>query len=64
MSIPQKIQKFLEKNKTKYEPNKIKYFIANFEKTAYKTKVTKITIATNSVPGWNEIDAVQLVGTK
>jgi hypothetical protein len=51
-------------DKTKYEPDKIKYFVASFDKTAYKTKVVKITLATNSVPGWNEIDAVQLVGTK
>jgi len=49
-------------DKTKYEPNKIKYFNVSFEKTAYKTKTVKITLATNSVSGWNEIDAVQLVG--
>jgi hypothetical protein len=49
-------------DKTKYEPNKIKYFNVSFEKTAYKTKAVKITLATNSVEGWNEIDAVQLVG--
>jgi hypothetical protein len=47
---------------TKYEPDKIRYFAANFDKTAYKTKSVKITLATNSVQGWNEIDAVQLVG--
>jgi hypothetical protein len=50
-------------DKTKYETDKIKYFIASFDKTPYKTKVVKITLATNSVPGWNEIDAVQLVGS-
>jgi hypothetical protein len=49
-------------DKTKYEPEKIKYFVASFDKTAYKTKTVKITLATNSVPGWNEIDAVQLIG--
>ena len=49
-------------DKTKYEENKIQYFIAKFDKTEYKTKIVKITLATNSVPGWNEIDAVQLVG--
>ena len=37
-------------------------FNVSFEKTAYKTKTVKITLATNSVSGWNEIDAVQLVG--
>jgi hypothetical protein len=49
-------------DKTKYDPDKIKYFTASFDKTAYKTKTVKITLATNSVQGWNEIDAVQLVG--
>ena len=49
-------------DKTKYEQEKIQYFIAKFDKTDYKTKTVKITLATNSVPGWNEIDAVQLVG--
>jgi hypothetical protein len=49
-------------DKTKYAPNTIKYFTASFEKTDYKTKIVKITLATNSVNGWNEIDAVQLVG--
>jgi len=47
---------------TKYAPDKIKYFSTNFDKTDYKTKTVKITLATNSVSGWNEIDAVQLVG--
>jgi hypothetical protein len=32
-------------------------------KTAYKAYRVKITLATNVVPGWNEIDAVQLVGS-
>jgi hypothetical protein len=49
-------------DKTTYEPNKIRYFNASFDKTVYKTKTVKITLATNSVRGWNEIDAVQLVG--
>ncbi len=49
-------------DKTQYEPDKIKYFVATFDKTPYKTKTVKITLATNSVPGWNEIDAVQLIG--
>jgi hypothetical protein len=47
---------------TKYETGKIKYFTTDFDKTDYKTKNVKITLATNSVSGWNEIDAVQLVG--
>jgi hypothetical protein len=32
------------------------------EKTEYKTQKVKITLATNAVAGWNEIDAVQLIG--
>lgn len=49
-------------DKTQYIPEKIQYFIAKFDKTTYKTKVVKITMACNAVQGWNEIDAVQLVG--
>lgn len=50
-------------DKTKYKSNAIQYFIAKFDKSDYKTKKIRITLATNTVPGWNEIDAVQLVGT-
>jgi hypothetical protein len=49
-------------DKTKYKKDKIQYFTVNFPKTSFKTRTAKITLATNSVPGWNEIDAVQLVG--
>lgn len=49
-------------DKTKYEPEKIQYFIAKFEKTEFKTQKVKITLAMNSIDGWKEIDAVQLVG--
>ena len=49
-------------DQTKYEQNKIVWFNTKFDKTPYKTKIVKITMATNSVPGWNEIDAVQLIG--
>jgi hypothetical protein len=37
--------------------------MVKFPKTAFKTDRVKVTLATNIVPGWNEIDAVQLVGT-
>ena len=37
--------------------------MVKFPKTTFKTDRVKITLATNVVPGWNEIDAVQLVGT-
>ena len=46
----------------KYEPNKIQYFVINFPKTKYKVKSVRVTLATNKVPGYNEIDAIQLVG--
>lgn len=49
-------------DKTEYVPNKIQWFIAKFDKTDYKTKKVRITLATNTVKGWNEIDAVQLIG--
>jgi hypothetical protein len=41
----------------------LNYLMVNIPKTAYKTARVKITLATNVIPGWNEIDAVQLVGT-
>ena len=49
-------------DKTKYDPELISWFYAKFDKTAYKTKEVKITLATNTIGGWNEIDAVQLIG--
>jgi hypothetical protein len=41
----------------------LNYLMVKFPKTSYKTDRVKITLATNVVAGWNEIDAVQLVGT-
>jgi len=40
----------------------LNYFVLKVPPTSYKTNRVKITLATNAVPGWNEIDAVQLVG--
>ena len=40
----------------------LNYLMVNFPKTDFKTGRVKLTLATNVVPGWNEIDAVQLVG--
>jgi hypothetical protein len=40
----------------------LNYLVVKLPKTAYKTARLKITLATNTVPGWNEVDAVQLVG--
>jgi hypothetical protein len=46
------------------DPTKdLNYLVAEFPKTAFKTGRVKLTLATNIVPGANEIDAVQLVGT-
>lgn len=47
---------------TQYADRKISWLNLSFDKTAYKTKRVKITLATNAVSGWNEIDAVQLLG--
>ncbi len=41
----------------------LNYLMVKFPKTMFKTDRVKITLATNVVPGWNEIDAVQLIGT-
>lgn len=40
----------------------LNYLIVKLPKTEYKTDRVKVTLATNVVLGWNEIDAVQLVG--
>ena len=46
------------------DPTKeLNYLIVKFPKTAFKADRVKVTLATNVIPGWNEIDAVQLVGT-
>lgn len=49
-------------DQTKYESGAIGWFKQTFEKTPYLVVATRVTLATNSVPGWNEIDAVQLIG--
>jgi len=41
----------------------LNYLIVKFPPTTFKTDRVKVTLATNVIPGWNEIDAVQLVGT-
>jgi hypothetical protein len=41
----------------------LNYLVAEFPKTAFKTNRVKLTLATNIVSGWNQIDAVQLVGS-
>ena len=38
------------------------WFVRSFEKTAYKVKAVKFTIANNVQHGYKEVDAVQLVG--
>ena len=41
----------------------LNYLMVKFPKTTFTTDRVKVTLATNVVSGWNEIDAVQLVGT-
>jgi hypothetical protein len=41
----------------------LNFLMVKFPKTTFKTDRVKVTLATNVVTGWNEIDAVQLVGT-
>jgi hypothetical protein len=43
--------------------SELNYLMVKFPRTTFKTDRVKVTLATNVVPGWNEIDAVQLVGT-
>lgn len=46
------------------DPTKgLNYLMLTFPKTEFKVDHVKITLATNLVPGWNEIDAVQLLGS-
>lgn len=47
---------------TQYAASQIVWFDKSFEKTPYKASGARITLATNAVSGWNEIDAVQLLG--
>jgi hypothetical protein len=41
----------------------LKYLTAEFPKTCVHDQRVKLTLATNVVGGWNQIDAVQLVGS-
>jgi hypothetical protein len=42
----------------------LNYFMLNLPKTAFKTNHLRLTLATNVISGYNEIDAVQLIGTE
>jgi hypothetical protein len=45
------------------DPTKdLNYLTLSFKPTDYRVNRVKVTLATNLIPGWNEIDAVQLVG--
>jgi hypothetical protein len=45
------------------DPTKdLNYLTLQFKPTEYKVNRVKVTLATNVIPGWNEVDAVQLVG--
>jgi hypothetical protein len=45
-----------------YDSGTVYWFVRSFEPTPYKARSARVTLATNAVSGWNEIDAVQLVG--
>ena len=45
-----------------YPSSTIAWFNRQFQKTSYPVTGARITLATNAVSGWNEIDAVQLLG--
>ena len=47
---------------TKKYDKRMDYFVAKFEKTKSPVNAVKITLDSKAVSGWNEIDAVQLVG--
>ncbi|MFO1051209.1 MAG: hypothetical protein U1F36_03205 [Planctomycetota bacterium] len=45
-----------------YTPDGFAWFVLSFPATAFAVQGVTITLDTAAVPGWNEIDAVQLVG--
>jgi hypothetical protein len=47
-----------------YPKNTIGWFVRDFPRTDYLVKRVRVTLLTNRVWGWNEIDAAQLVGDK
>jgi hypothetical protein len=47
---------------TDYSDNQISWLTIPIKPAPIKTQKLKITLATNMVGGWNEIDAVQLIG--
>lgn len=48
---------------TPYAKDTIGWLIRDFDVTPYKVAAARITLHTSRVWGWNEIDAVQLVGS-
>lgn len=49
-------------DENEYHKDKIEYFVVSFKKTDFKTKTVRVTIESDRVKGWNEFDAVQLIG--
>ncbi len=47
---------------TAYAKGKIVWFVATFEPPAFPVSTIKLTLDSAAVKGWNQIDAVQLVG--
>jgi tetratricopeptide (TPR) repeat protein len=50
------------KDPTAYAKNQIAWFTATFEPPPFSVQTIKLTLDSVKVKGWNEIDAVQLVG--
>jgi len=47
------------------DPTKnLDYLTVEFPRTAFKTSRVKVTLATNTISGFKQIDAVQLIGTE
>jgi hypothetical protein len=53
-----------ETDTTTYAKDSIGWMVRDFDLTPYKVAAARITLQTNRVWGWNEIDAVQLVGVE
>jgi hypothetical protein len=49
---------------TAYPKNTIGWFVKDFPRTDYLVKQVRVTLQNSRVWGYNEIDAVQLVGAK
>jgi hypothetical protein len=53
---------FEDMDSTKYPEDQFAWFIQSFDQTPYTVTGAKLTLAANAVLGYNEIDAIQLIG--